>query len=111
MIPLKKLISLERYCVLLLVAVLAVITFIGAFWSGWMLFFFVIFAVLTVIGIRDMAQDSHAILRNYPLLGHIRYMFETIRPEIRQYLIEGDKDEQPFSRENTVFGVSARQRF
>lgn len=91
--------SLERYGVLLLVAVLAVITFIGAFWSGWMLFFFVIFAVLTVIGIREMAQDSHAILRNYPLLGHIRYMFETIRPEIRQYLIEGDKDEQPFSRE------------
>ena len=73
--------SLERYGVLLLVAVLAVITFIGAFWSGWMLFFFVIFAVLTVIGIREMAQDSHAILRNYPLLGHIRYMFETIRPK------------------------------
>jgi len=85
--------------VLAAVVILAFATLIGSFWSGWMLFFFVIFALLTALGIHDMKQDRHAILRNYPLIGHIRYMFETIRPEIRQYLIEGDKDEQPFSRE------------
>lgn len=53
---------------------------------------------LTLLGVRDMLQTRHAVLRNYPLLGHIRYFFESIRPEIRQYLLENDTDAQPFSR-------------
>jgi glutamate synthase domain-containing protein 2 len=57
------------------------------------------FAVLSVIGVRDMMQTNHAILRNYPVLGHVRFLFEMIRPEIRQYLLESDHDEEPFSRE------------
>ncbi len=44
-------------------------------------------------------QSRHAILRNYPVLGHMRFILESIRPEIRQYLIEGDRDEEPFSRD------------
>lgn len=58
-----------------------------------------IFAALVVVGVRDATQTKHAILRNYPIIGHFRYFFEEIRPEIRQYLIEGDEDEVPFSRE------------
>lgn len=54
---------------------------------------------LTLLGLRDLRQQSHAILRNYPLIGHLRFLFEGIRPEIRQYLIENDQDEAPFSRE------------
>lgn len=57
------------------------------------------FGLLSVVGIRDMLQEKHAILRNYPILGHVRYLFELIRPEIRQYLLESDKEEVPFSRE------------
>jgi glutamate synthase domain-containing protein 2 len=53
---------------------------------------------LTALGLRDMVQTKHAVLRNYPLLGHFRYFFEAIRPEIRQYLVENDTDAQPFSR-------------
>jgi hypothetical protein len=41
-------------------------------------------------GIRDVGQESHTIKKNYPVLGNIRYILETIRPEIRQYFVEGD---------------------
>lgn len=54
--------------------------------------------VLSVIGVRDMVQRRHAVLRNYPLMGHFRFMFEAIRPEIRQYFFEGENDGAPFTR-------------
>jgi glutamate synthase domain-containing protein 2 len=57
------------------------------------------FGLLVLVGSYDMVQKRHAVLRNYPILGHIRYFFEMIRPEIRQYLIEDDQDEVPFSRD------------
>jgi glutamate synthase domain-containing protein 2 len=50
------------------------------------------------VGLQDMAQKSHAIRRNYPVLGNFRYIFETIRPELRQYIVEGDDDGKPFDR-------------
>jgi hypothetical protein len=53
---------------------------------------------LSLIGVRDYVQTRHAILRNYPLLAHFRFFFESIRPEIRQYLLEGDNEAVPFSR-------------
>ncbi|MEO0673318.1 MAG: FMN-binding glutamate synthase family protein, partial [Pseudomonadota bacterium] len=68
-------------------------------WSpvlGWLTLFG---AGLTVLGLRDLAQDQHAVLRNYPLTGHLRYLLEGIRPEIRQYFFESDKDGTPFSRD------------
>lgn len=51
-----------------------------------------------IIGIIDFFQPLHSIRRNYPLIGRLRWVFEEIRPEIRQYLIEGDNDRTPFSR-------------
>ncbi|MBP0645259.1 FMN-binding glutamate synthase family protein, partial [Mycobacterium tuberculosis] len=45
-----------------------------------------------------MTQQRHAILRNYPIWGHARFFLEFIRPEIRQYFIEDDTSEAPFSR-------------
>lgn len=53
---------------------------------------------LTLLGLHDLLQTRHAVLRNYPVLGHIRYLVEGIRPEIRQYLLEGDAEQLPFSR-------------
>ncbi|MFF7062489.1 glutamate synthase-related protein [Pseudomonas sp. NPDC008258] len=55
-------------------------------------------ALLSLVGLNDLRQSHHAVRRNYPILGNIRYLIETIRPEIRQYLIEGDDDKLPFSR-------------
>jgi glutamate synthase domain-containing protein 2 len=53
---------------------------------------------LFLIGIWNLAQTRHAILRNYPVIGHVRWLAELIRPEIRQYLLEDEDDAVPFSR-------------
>ncbi|WP_095159509.1 FMN-binding glutamate synthase family protein [Pseudomonas sp. Irchel 3E13] len=58
----------------------------------------VITALLSLVGLNDLRQMHHAVRRNYPILGNLRYLIETIRPEIRQYLIEGDDEQLPFSR-------------
>ena len=60
---------------------------------------FAIAAFLVLVGIRDLVQTNHSILRNYPILAHMRFIFEQIRPELRQYFFEGDKDGTPFSRD------------
>ncbi len=54
---------------------------------------------LALLGLHDVLQSRHSLLRNYPVAGHVRYLLETFRPEIRQYFIENDRDEVPFSRE------------
>jgi len=54
---------------------------------------------LTVLGINDMRQSSRSVLRNYPVIGHLRYLLEFIRPEMRQYFIESDNEAAPFSRQ------------
>ena len=95
----QELISLQRYTTFVIVAGLTVICLITGFWAPWVFILAAIFGALTLLGIHDLRQEHHAILRNYPLLGHLRFLFEKIRPEIRQYLIEGDQEEQPFSRE------------
>jgi glutamate synthase domain-containing protein 2 len=61
-------------------------------------FAFVIFSVLVGIGVYDVRQPKRSILRNYPIIGHIRFMLEFVRPEIRQYFIESDNEATPFSR-------------
>lgn len=64
--------------------------------------FYKIFYFITpiyLIGIYDVLQKKRTILRNFPVLGHFRYMFEAIRPEIQQYFIERFDDGRPFSRE------------
>jgi glutamate synthase domain-containing protein 2 len=54
--------------------------------------------VLGALGIADLLQKPRALLRNYPILGHVRYLVESVRPEIRQYLLESDREQLPFSR-------------
>ncbi len=58
----------------------------------------VITTLLSFLGLYDILQAQHAILRNYPIMGHFRFIFEGFRPEIRQYFIESDEDALPFSR-------------
>lgn len=66
--------------------------------AAWTLPLFAVSAFLSVIGLYDLAQPKHSVRRNYPIIGRMRWFFEEIRPEIRQYLIEGDNDKAPFSR-------------
>lgn len=56
-------------------------------------------AATAAVGLRDLTQRRHALLRNYPVLGHARYLLETIGPELRQYIVAGDDVERPFSRD------------
>src|ERR1700751_2705393 len=58
-----------------------------------------IFGALTLLGLRDLVQKNHAILRNYPIAAHVRFLLEEIRPEMRQYFFESEKDGMPFSRD------------
>lgn len=55
-------------------------------------------AVLAVVGMRDWFQQQHAVQRNYPVIGHVRWFVESIRPALRQYLFEADEEAAPFSR-------------
>jgi len=59
---------------------------------------FLIAAALAGLGTWDFLQTRHSILRSYPIAGHIRFILENIRPEIRQYFVESDTDGRPFSR-------------
>ena len=57
-----------------------------------------LFLSLVALGVYDLRQTKRSILRNYPIIGHLRFLLEFIRPEIRQYFIESDSDATPFSR-------------
>jgi len=54
--------------------------------------------VLVGVGLYDVVQSKRSILRNYPVIGHLRFMLEYVRPEIRQYFLENDNEATPFSR-------------
>ncbi|UVL24120.1 FMN-binding glutamate synthase family protein [Pseudomonas donghuensis] len=88
----------SRYACLIgcLVFTFANLPFLAA--HSWLWPFTLISALLSLVGLNDLRQSQHAVRRNYPILGNIRYLIETIRPEIRQYLLEGDDDKLPFSR-------------
>ena len=54
--------------------------------------------VLILVGIVDLIQTKHSVLRNYPVIGHMRWLVEMIRPELRQYLLEDENEATPYSR-------------
>lgn len=84
------------YIVLLLVPVLLLL---GLFADWLWLLGVVIMGPLSMLGLWDLAQSRHSVLRNYPLSGHLRFLFEDFRPELRQYFFESNQDGTPFSRE------------
>jgi len=88
-----------RYSVWLLCAVgalLCAFTWVAFDMGGWLA---LVFMFLVGTGVRDKLQTRHSVLRNYPVLGHVRFLLEFIRPEMRQYFIEGDNEAAPFSRQ------------
>ena len=60
--------------------------------------------LLAAQGLRDFLQSQHAVIANYPLLGHLRFFFESVRPELRQYFWESDSDALPYSRNQRAQG-------
>jgi len=87
-----------RYTAFIAAVVLFIFTLLGAGVAGLSGWWPVVFLSLSVVGVYDLQQSHHAILRNYPIIGHLRFMLETIRPEIRQYFLESETEASPFSR-------------
>ncbi len=87
-----------RYLTFIIVAFVFVLSLAIALLlhAGWWLV--LLSGGLTVVGVGDLTQTKRSILRNYPILGHMRFFFEMIRPEIRQYFLEDDAEANPFSR-------------
>lgn len=75
---------------------LGAVLVLGAFFWPWLWPASVILALLLMLGAYDLVQPRHTILRNYPVFGHLRYMLEDIRHQIRQYFIEADNKGDPF---------------
>ena len=61
--------------------------------------------------IEHVLQRKHAILKNFPVIGHFRYWLETIGPELRQYIVTSNNEERPFSRDERswVYASSKKQ--
>jgi glutamate synthase domain-containing protein 2 len=88
-----------RYLAWSISLLLAVVFALQWRWTGSGSVAAIVCLLLAGLGARDMFQSQHSVLRNYPLIGHMRFLFEFIRPEIRQYFIEADNEETPFSRQ------------
>jgi glutamate synthase domain-containing protein 2 len=87
------------YTAVLVITAALLYEFVFAFTSVYVALPLLLFGGLTVVGTHDLLQTRHAVLRNYPLTAHIRFILEEIRPEIRQYFLESEKDGTPFSRD------------
>jgi len=70
----------------------------GRYGGGWYVPL-VIVAVALLVALWDVLQRRHSVLRNYPLVGHLRYLLEMIRPELQQYFIERNYDGRPYDRD------------
>lgn len=82
--------------VLLAVPIGFAVTLYHPIWGGLIV---VIAMSLSALGIFDLSQTNSSVLRNYPISARLRFLLETFRPEIRQYFVESDQDETPFSRD------------
>ena len=70
-----------------------ILTFLGSIsWWLW------IIIALVALAIRDMFQKHHTITKNSPIVGHVRYLLESIGPEMRQYFVANNREELPFNR-------------
>ena len=66
-------------------------------WVVWVASAVGIFLLLVVV--HDLIQRKHAILKNFPVIGHFRYLLEAIGPELRQYIVTSNDEELPFNRD------------
>jgi len=85
--------------ILFSVVAIAAVLLLGFLVSPYHFAWFLVVGPLVAIGLRDMMQTRHAILRNFPLIGHGRYIADWMRPKIYQYFIESDTDGTPINRD------------
>ena len=78
--------------------------------TWWLWALVVIGAVLAAVVVYDVTQKRHTLLRNYPLIGHLRYLLESFGPELRQYIVSDNDEERPFSRDQRRWVYSTAKR-
>lgn len=83
--------------ILLSVIVPAIMLLLSLAWPG-ILWMFLFVGPLIVIGYSDLTQKKQSIKRNFPVIGHLRYLLEKVRPEIMQYFVETDTEGRPINR-------------
>ncbi|HSG47470.1 MAG TPA: FMN-binding glutamate synthase family protein [Longimicrobiales bacterium] len=66
--------------------------------------------LLIAVAVYDLLQTRHAILRNFPIIGHQRYLLEAVGPELRQYIVTGNNEERPFSRDQRSWIYASAKR-
>ena len=91
----------KRFLIVSAVIVL-LIGCVGWMWH-WVWWLYVVAGPIILIGIGDMFQKRNTIIRNFPVLGHFRYLFLSISPEIRQYFVESNTDGKPFNKNQRDF--------
>ena len=89
----------SRYWAFAACILLALVSLVGILWSDAWIWPATVFGTLSLLGVADLVQKRQTLRRNYPVIAHLRYFLESIGPEIRQYFIEADNDERPFSRQ------------
>ncbi|GAB2837651.1 FMN-binding glutamate synthase family protein [Streptomyces daliensis] len=77
---------------------------LAALWAGWAAdggwwWAAGVLLAFALVGLYDLVQRRHSVLRNYPVIGHLRYILESLRPELQQYFVERDFDGRPFDRD------------
>ncbi len=70
----------------------------------------VLVALLVVVVLYDVTQRHHAILRNFPIIGHLRYLLEMVGPELRQYIVTNNDEERPFNRDQRSWVYASSKR-
>lgn len=89
---------MRKYFLIAAAVLLIAIPVLAVLWPKG-LWAYVVIGPLLLLGLRDVTQRRRAVLRNFPIIGHGRYLLEMIRPEINQYFIESETDGKPFSRD------------
>lgn len=91
---------LKRWGVFLGLVALALLSLVLSFsdHQAWLIVFCLLFP-LVLVGVFDVTQSEHSLLRNYPVVGSVRWIFEAVRPYLRQYLMEDDLSGRPYNRD------------
>ena len=77
-------------------------------WWLWVLI--VIVLLVTVIALHDIIQKKHTILRNFPVIGHLRFLIDKVGPELRQYIVADNDEELPFSGDRRWFVYASAKK-
>lgn len=76
----------------------------------WFWILLVVIGVVVLVALYDIFQRKHAILHNFPIIGHFRYLLESVGPELRQYIVTDNNEERPFSRDQRTWVYTSSKK-